>query len=373
MIITRKIQINPVGTPEEKKGYWDTLFSWQRNTFQLANLISSHRFIQDNLIRMIYLEEGVKRKLGDHAKDELGIFNCSNLHSTGKMSQSFTDLPGDIRGSVNQYVSGYYNKEKEAYYTGDRSLRNYKKTLPVPFSARCIRKLRWNPEAKNFEFTLFGIPFKTYLGTDRSNNRIMLERCLDGEYKICGSSIQLGENKTMLLLKMEIPAKKIQLDPGNVTYALLGIDNPIIAINGGNKEQAVKIISSIEKKGYYIGTKEEFLYQKMRIQETLKKMLQAAKYNKGGRGYKRKVQSIDRLKGKEANYVNTKLHTYARLLVEYAKRNRSHKLILIKQEIRDSNINEEELAVLGNWSHYGLEEKVRYKAAFYGIDIEIIQ
>ncbi|QIK58556.1 hypothetical protein G7050_01350 [Dysgonomonas sp. HDW5A] len=61
--------------------------------FKLANQISTLRFIQDNLIQMIYLEEGIKRRLTDHCKDELGILNSSSLNSTHKLSHSLTKLP----------------------------------------------------------------------------------------------------------------------------------------------------------------------------------------------------------------------------------------------------------------------------------------
>lgn len=369
MIITRKIQIFATGTPQEKKEYLHTIYKWQAMTFKLANRISTHRFIQDNLIQMIYLEEGIKRRLADHNKDELGILNSSGINSTHKLSHSLTELPGDIRACINQYVSAYYNKEKDEYYTGDRSLRNFKKTLPIPFSARCIRRLRWNEEARNFDFKLFGVPLRTHLGADRSQNRILIERCLNDEYKICGSSIKLEDKKTFILLKVDIPKVKLKLNKDNVTYGILGINNPILAIYGEDKEETESVLSRIGKKGYTIGTKEEFFYQRIQIQEAMSRVVQALKYNKGGRGYKRKMQGVDRFKEKEANYLNTKLHTYARLLVEYAKRNKSAKLVLIEPKINETNTREEELTVLGNWSYYELMEKIKYKAAFYDIAV----
>lgn len=54
--------------------------------FKLANRISTHRFILDNLIQMIYLEEGIKKRLADQTKDELGILNSSSLNSRQKVS-----------------------------------------------------------------------------------------------------------------------------------------------------------------------------------------------------------------------------------------------------------------------------------------------
>ncbi|MDH6310019.1 hypothetical protein M2451_002909 [Dysgonomonas sp. PFB1-18] len=360
MIITRKIQIYPIGTPEEKKVHWSTIFGWQDMTYRLANQIATHRYIQDGLIQMLYLEDGIKRKLADHKKDEFGILNTSNQNSTYEISKAFDKLPADIRTSVNQYVSNYYNKEKSEYFTGKRSLRNYKRTLPIPFPAKSMRRLQWNEEINNFEFVLFGISFRTLLGYDRSNNRIMIERCLSGEVRMCGNSIQIEEKKTFLLLKIDIPSQKVKLNPNNVTYAILGIDNPIIAANNED--------NLYDDKKYLIGSKDEFFYQKKQIQEALRRAMQVARYNKGGKGRKRKMQSIDRFEKKEANYVNTKLHTYSKILVNYAKNNKSQKLVLIEQS--KNEISEGELAILRNWSYFGLIEKIQYKAAYWGIEIE---
>ncbi|MFV0331376.1 MAG: hypothetical protein ACK5KL_16400 [Dysgonomonas sp.] len=369
MIITRKIEIYPIGSSVEKKEHWDMLRSWQQMSYKLANYIATHRFIQDNLLQMVYLEEGIRHKLADHSKDELGILNSSSLNSTHKLSHTLTELPGDIRACINQYVSSYYSKGKNEYYTGIRSLRSYRNTFPIPFSGRCIRRLHWNKEKGNFEFKLFGIPFSTTIGADRSNNRIIIDRCLSGEYKLCGSSIQLSEKKIMLLLRVDIPPQKMALRTGNVTFACLGTYNPIVAINGRENEDISSAISRVPKSSYSIGTKDEFLYQKMRIRESLLRAKQSAQYNKGGKGYKRKMQGVKRFEDKESNYTETKVHTYSRFLVEFAKKNKSEKLILTKEIVGTTATLENSLPVFDNWNYYGLIEKIKYKAAFYGIEV----
>lgn len=375
MIITRKIEIYPIGSPEEKKVHWNMLHSWQQMSYKLANYIATHRFIQDNLLQMVYLEEGVRYKLADRSKDELGILNSSSLNSTHKLSHTLTELPGDIRACINQYVSSYYSKEKNEYYSGIRSLRSYRNTFPIPFSGRCIRRLHWNGEKNNFEFKLFGIPLRTTMGADRSNNRTIIERCLEGTYKLCGSSLLLNDKKQggklILLLRIDIPPQKMALKTENVTYACLSTDNAIVAINGREEEKTESIMSRMLRSGYPIGTKDEFLYQKKQIRMSIYRAQQCAKYNKGGRGYKRKMQSVKHFEDKEHNYTETKVHTYSRLLVEFAKKNKSEKIILLEEDISPKAESEDKLLVLDSWNYYGLLEKIKYKAALCGIDVVI--
>lgn len=126
---------------------------------------------------------------------------------------------------------------------------------------------------------------------------------------------------------------------------------------------------------YEIGTKEEFNYRRRQIQESIKRCQIENKYTTGGKGRKRKVQALNHFHEKEKHYVDTKLHTYSRMLVNYAVNNRCDEIILLNQIQREKDAKEENTEgipfVLRNWSYYGLKTKIEYKAKMNNINLTI--
>ena len=245
-------------------------------------------------------------------------------------------------------------------------MRSYKNNIPIPFSAKTLSNIQWNKEDGRFYFNLFGIPFGTALGADRSNNRLIIERIINKEYKLCSSSIVVDGNKKKLFLYLcvDIPKKNIELKVGTYMYALLSFNEPIKCFIGGEE-----CVIPDDKNMYKKGTADDFLYGRLQIQSALRRAQIAAKYNKGGKGRKRKLQSIDRFAEKEKNYVETKLHTYSRMLVDSAAKAGAEKIILINQELKDVGVKEKEF-ILRNWSYFDLIEKITYKASMLGITVE---
>ncbi|MDN8972038.1 hypothetical protein Q0P32_14755, partial [Staphylococcus aureus] len=78
-------------------------------------------------------------------------------------------------------------KEKADYWQGLKSLKNFKKDIPIPLPVKCISKMRYDSEEKAFYFNMFAIPVKTYLGRDYTDKRLIMERLLREEVKLCTS------------------------------------------------------------------------------------------------------------------------------------------------------------------------------------------
>ena len=359
MIITRKIQIL---VNEDDKGkrkeYYDKLFSWLHICRESANILSSHLFTLDNIKNMIYLSEETKVKLADIAKDESGILNTSYQNSGYRLLSKLYKghIPTDILTNLNNNVNKTYKEEKIEYFTGKRSLRNYKTNIPMPFSSRKA-KIGKNEAGKYF-FTIHSIPFTLAFGRDRSGNKTIVDRVMEGEYKMSNSSIahDKRKNKWFLLLCVNIPNSRLKGKPGVEVEANLDIDVPIIARCG--------------KKTDEIGNKEEYLYQRVQIQQKLTRLQKSLRYASGGRGREAKLQAIERFHKKERNYAMTKLHTYSRLLVNFAVKMRAEKIILISTDIEKEPQTDEEKFILRNWGYYGLEQLVSYKAKMAGIETE---
>jgi transposase len=190
---------------------------------------------------------------------------------------------------------------------------------------------------------------------------VIIERTISKEYKLCSSSLQIDDKKKkmFLLLCVDIPKKEVELENGKQLLATLDVMTPIVAVIGSKR--------------YEIGTKEEFTYRRMQIQEAVRRCQIENRYNNGGKGRKRKTQAIERFHEKENNYVDTKLHTYSRMLVDLAVKNKCSEIVLLDQKRREDEAKEDnengEPFVLRNWSYFGLESKIEYKAKMVGITL----
>ncbi len=364
-IITRKIQIYVDDSVDaNRKKHYATIREWNRLVRTGANILLSYLYGIDNL--------KYKKFITDKSKIELEIIGAkgepvkeSGAHYVLLSNLMKGKIPMDIPNCLRQIIEQKYKKEKKEISLGHTSLPSYRNTIPIPFSAKSINGLCWSKQDKHFKFKLFGIPFATYLGVDRSNNRAIIDRVLSGEYKLCGSAIRntttaKKERKTFLLFTIDIPQTIVELKDKKV-FASLDIEVPIKAIVGKSAP-------------YFIGSKEEFLYRRLQIQNGLHRLQKACKYNDGGNGRKAKLQALERYKEKEINYVTTRLHTYSRILVNYAIHNRCNQIILVDQEEKEKKAKKEKIEkendfVLRNWSYYGLIELIKYKAEQVGITV----
>lgn len=356
MVLTRKIQLLiDCDDKEQRTAYYEKLFKWQEMCFRGANFIFTHLFIQDQIRDIFYLTDDVKVKLVDNQKDEEGILNTSRMNTTYRLLSSYFKgkMPSDIFSNLNNSLYSLYGTERKDYWTGVKSLRSYKKTIPMPFSAKQI-KMASDEKGKNFSFTWFGIPFKTYLGTDRSDKRVLLQRHIAGNIKLCTSSIQVKSGKIYFLAAFEMDKQSHALKPNKIAEASLSIEHPIAV--------------QIGKRLFQIGNKEEFLHRRLAIQSARHRLQQGSRYNRPGKGRKRKMKSLDSYAQKEKNYIDSRLHLYSRRLIELCVNNQAGMLLLLNQSAKEDVAKENEF-LLRNWSYYGLKEKISYKAKRAGIEI----
>lgn len=375
MIITRKIEIFICEEDKElRKAYYEKIYDTIHNGVKVANFTASQLFMMDNSIPYLSQED----------RDKLTFLGCKGQKATRQnapyvaASNVFKDkVSMRMIAPIQQPVRKYYEADKKEGIW-NKSLRSYKSNMPIPFPSSSFINLRFasfinkeSQEKQGFFFTLIGIPFQMKFGRDRSNNKAIVKDTIEGKYKLCTSSIKSEKNKLFLLFCVEIPEKEIEFISGKKMFAFLGVMNPIVCTCDVRAKQSY----DSGMKCFEIGTKEEFNYRRRQIQEALKRNQIEAKYNKGGKGRKRKCQSIDRFHKKEKNYVDTKLHTYSRMLIDLAIKHKCEEIVLMKQISREEKAKEEnenkEPFVLRNWSYYGLKEKIAYKAKMVGIKLSI--
>lgn len=397
MVITRKIEIYVHEEDKElKKNFQHTLYEWRDAVRKAANLIVSHKFVQQNMRDFMYMQEDVRERfmvVDEKTGNSKVKFNVSDILEKGPgMSEQNTTyrlvssmlkgkVPADIYSCLNQAVAKTFKETVTDVNKGEATLRSYKNNIPLPFSAKALSNIH-KADDGHYYFTLFGVPFACMLGRDRSNNEAIIERCISGEYKLCSSSIAFQKtvnrdtgkkkNKLFLYLCVDIPKKEVELNPKKIMYCYLGLAHPIEY----NYEVQAKNIYDSGVKWSHIGTAEEFLHQRVQIQAAMKRCQISCRYSSGGKGRKRKLQALNRFEEKEKNYVHTKLHTYSRMLVDKAIHNHCGTIVLVNQEPREEEAKEAnqkgEPFVLRNWSYFGLKTMIDYKAKMVGIDVKVV-
>jgi IS605 OrfB family transposase len=356
--LTRRIQLLLDVSSDEKKAMWEKLYRYQNRCYRAANFIVSHLYVQEMMKDFFYFTEDIQYKLADINKDEMGMFNRSKTNTTARMvfDKFKGEIPTDILGSLNNTIQSVFSKEKSDYWRGVKSLRNFRKDIPIPLPVKCISKMRYEEETKAFCFNAFAIPVKTYLGKDFTDKRLIMERLLRGEIKLCTSQIQLKDKKIYWLAVFEFEKEEHHLKPEIIAEASLSLEHPIVA-----KANNVRI---------NIGTKEEFLYRRLAIQASLKRIQNGIASARSGKGAKRKKKALYNRENIESRYVNHRLHLYSKQLIDFCIEQQAATLILKNQEDK-IGIAKEQKFVLRNWSYYELQAKIKYKAEKAGIELII--
>lgn len=375
MVITRKIEVFICeNDKDQRRAYYEKLYANRDIAVKAANLAISHLFALDNT--MPYLSE--------ESKESIEFLGVKGQKAT-KQNAPYVAASEAFKGQADMGMVSCVLQNVQKMYQDDRkkgmwnkSLRSYKSNMPIPFKTERFLNLRF-AEYENGEgekntgcfFTLMGIPFQMRFGRDRSGNRIIVERVISGEYKMCTSSIQVDGKKTFLLLCVDIPKKEVKINPEKKLFAFLGVMNPVICTCD---IRAYKVYDS-GYKWFEIGTKEEFNYRRRQIQEAVRRCQINNRYTTGGKGRKKKCQAIERWHEKENNYVDTKLHTYSRMLVDLAIKHECGQIILMNQIHREDEAKEDnkngEPFVLRNWTYYGFKEKIEYKCKMVGITLKV--
>ncbi|GHE29103.1 hypothetical protein [Sphingobacterium griseoflavum] len=356
MILTKRIQLQiDCREPEKRREYYARIFGWQNVAFRAANLVVTHQFLLQRISELMYLSEGAKVRLSDEKVKSEGILNCSRMSTTYRVISGHYKgkLPSYILSALNRLAIRKYDAQQSAYWSGERSLSNHKKDMAMPFSGAVFRPVK-EESGRNFVFKLFKVPFRTYLGRDRSDKFNILKRVAGGQLKVLSAALQIVKGKIFLIISYEAKEAANRLEEHVIAEASLSAQHPITVTIGRNSHQ--------------IGSTEEFLYRRMAIQSARSRLQAAAAWNRGGHGRKKKESAVRRLGDREKRYVEAKLHLYSRKLIDICTRSGAGTLLLVNQSAKEEAAKED-VFLLRNWSYYGLVTKIKYKAELAGINV----
>lgn len=408
--ITRKIEVHlhKHGDSEEaaqrfKDEYriWDDI---NNNLYKAANRIISHCFFNDTYEYRLKLHSprlkdiekllSKRNKLSDEEVKQLkaernqlfadfkkqrqvflrgGVEEGANpeQNSTYKVvSNEFIDsIPSEVLTNLNQNISSTYREYSLDVERGVRTIPNYKKGIPVPFSMKQKGEIVLKKREDGSIYVRFpkGLEWDLSFGRDRSNNREIVERVLSGQYDVGNSSIQETKNKKrFLLLVVKVPKENKAFDSSRVVGVDLGINVPLYAALNDN-----------EYGGMGIGSRDQFLKVRMRMAAQKRELQRNLRHTThGGHGRTQKLQALDRLEGKERNWVHLQNHIFSKSIIEYASKNNAG-VIQMERLTGFGRDDKEEVQseykfVLRYWSFFELQTMIEYKAKAAGIEVRYI-
>ena len=408
--ITRKIELHLCTeelSDEQQKAQRLLLYHINDNLYKAANNVSSKLYLDEHVSSMVRLKHDeylsllrelarAEKKADDElatqlreklvateremTDQELAICKYATEMSTQSLSYRFvteleTKIFAKILDCLKQGVYATFNSDSRDVKRGERAIRNYKKGMPIPFAWDKSVRIEYEEKEKDFFLRWYNdIRFKFHFGRDRSNNRLIVSRCMkldkdyEGDYQLCNSSIQIvkrdGSTKYFLLLVVKIPQEHVELNKKIVVGVDLGINYPAYAATNCTEERMS------------IGDREHFLNTRMQFQRRFKS-LQRLKGTTGGKGRNKKLEPLERLRKAEHNWVHTQNHLFSLKVVNFAVQ--THAATIHLEDLSgfgkddDGNADERKEFVLRNWSYYELQNMIKYKAKKFGIQVEKIR
>ncbi len=399
MIITRKIELWITESDKEKKNQaWSFLRGLDNDVYKAYNLVISNQYLNEAFTerirktdielvnkdeeiekQLLAIEEEYKKcddkekkvKLTDQRKKLFKaqgmltkearakaeqMYLTSEQNSTYQLlGQKFPNIPSSIRTCINVGASNDYKNDAFDVKMGRRSIRSYRKGIPMPFQKTAMRFSK-NKEGDIMMNWLGGVSFKLHFGKDKSNNEVIIKRAMEGEYKYSDSKIQIDGKKIFLLFCVDIPEDKRDLDPNLSVGVNLGIVVPAYcALSEGLQRLA-------------IGDINDFFRVRRQMQERRTRLQTHLRLANGGRGREDKLKALDKIKQNERNFARTYNHNVSSQIIKFAL---NHGAGVIKMELLEGyGDKEKDSIVLRNWSYFELHTMVEYKAKKYGILVQ---
>ena len=360
---TRTIKLKMNVTEEDKKAAWKRIRQIINDGWKAANWIASGQYLNDQLVRRIYARKKINpkdQKAVQKVEEQFKEFFGTKRQATTErdIKQAYPDLPPCVTNPLNQVVVSSYKKEKPDLLSGQRSLRTYRRNMPVTTTKVSI-EFSENDNSKYCVTWKLGrkehIHFEIYYGRDKANHQLTVQRILDGKDDYSAPQIQLKDHDLFLLLPVKEPEQNLDLDQQLSVGVDLGIAVPAyVALSKGPARRA-------------IGSKEDLLRTRMQMQSRTRRLQRSVKSAQGGRGREKKTKALSRIKDKEKNFVKSYNHYVSKEIVDFTIKNRAG---IIKMEMLEGLGAEDTKAfVLRNWSYFELQTMTKYKAERVGIKV----
>lgn len=336
-IISKKIQIIPADKADYKKLH-DIIYYGAK----VMNEVYRHRIILNEL-----------KKDDNPYINSLELKHKSIAGNTNEIAKKYKDhIKSYVYSACNKKANDDFQSDFKDLYSQKRSARTYKLTSSIPFMSIGLRKIK-------DDFRLCGIAIKPIFG--RATNGIIQywDKVWDGRFEMCDSTLQYCQRKKKFYINLvaRCPINKVKLNP-NKSIIISCSEHAIVEIDHGGK------------RNYIIGDQKGFLHKRLGIRHEKRLLRSQMRYNKGGKGRKKKVDNNRKLNNdKEKRWVDTYLHTISRMVVDYCIKFKVGKVKFLDIEFKIEDKEIEKLMITSLSSH-ALKSKISGKLKAYGIVIE---
>ena len=165
---------------------------------------------------------------------------------------------------------------------------------------------------------------------------------------------------------VKIPKQTVALNPERIVGVDLGINVPLYAALNDN-----------EYGGISIGSRDQFLKMRMRMAAQKRELQRNLRpTTNGGHGRKQKLQALERLEGKERNWVHLQNHIFSKTIIEYALQNNAGVIQMERLtgfgHDKNDEVDEGFKFILRYWSFFELQTMIEYKANAAGVEVRYI-
>lgn len=373
MVLTRKIQLFPIGDKEEI----DRVYKYLRDGIYNQNKA------MNQYISALYVTK-IQEVSQDDRKELNNLYGRISNSKKGSAYDNSIEFPKGLptASTLCLKVRQDFDKScKDGLLYGKVSLPTYRKDNPLLIHVDFVRLRSTNPHkdfgiyhnyenhmdfldhlySKDLEILIKfanGITFKMILGNPHKSSalRSEIKEIFEERYKVCGSSIQIDNKKIILNMSMEVPKREIELDENIVVGVDLGIVIP-----------AVCALNNNDYIRQSIGSKDDFFRVRTQLQSQRKRLQKSLVTSSGGHGRNKKLKALDKLSDRERNFVKTYNHYVSKSVVDFAVKNKAKYI-----NIEDLSGYDSSQFILRNWSFYELQQFITYKAKTYGIEVRKI-
>lgn len=362
--VARKVQIIPVGDKSEG----NRVYKYLRDGIDAQNR-AMNQFISAMYSAMVQDAAKEDRQQLVELYTRISGSKKGSAYSDDIMFATGLATTAAIKQKVNKDFS---NAMKNGLKYGRVSLPSYNENNPIIVDPRFLRPLESNPEKIGFyyeyqDFDEFlshlytdldvflkfpnDITFKCIFGNPRRSAELrnVFKNIFDGTYDVRGSTIGLKDTKIILNLGISIPKKNTVLDESLSVGVDLGLAIP-----------AMCSLSSNVYMRKFIGSKDDFLRVRQKIQAQHRRLQKSLTYTSGGHGRAKKLQALDRFKDYECNWVKTYNHYVSHAVVDFAEKSRAKYINL--EYLKGFGSQDKNKFILRNWSYYELKQQIKYKA-----------
>lgn len=364
-VLVRKIRVIVIDdNKENKKKAYDYIKFCAKQMCQVANECSNTIYATFHQTYHIMNEQNVSKSQAIKIiKENVGKSYENIIY---QITKNYPLLSGKMRAGISLKLSQTYNENFYKIMNAQMSLPSYTKgTLPIPIDAQDCNLFKENDDIfLNFitskHSDVENIKLKLLFGKDRSGNKIITEKIINGDILMSDGELSVDDNGELTYHLKYIQKIKTDetLNPNIIMGIDIGINYPVAIFIKGVKYQPRQIAAGLK-----------IQHERMAINRRKQSILKSLKYNKGGHGRNKKISPKIVLNNKEKNFSNYMNHQMSADLIKIAVEN---KCGIIKLENLKGITKNTKDYFLKSWSYYDLQQKIKYKAELAGIKIQFI-